>query len=93
MRTRDKRKGPDGLQKIFLYLILLEWFLLIYTTTTISRMTFRQGLLTLALLLGFNLILGKVCTKRAKRTTDGYIIYPVICGGLLSLLLLVYFIF
>ena len=93
MRTIDKRKGPDGLQKVFLYLILLEWFLLIYTTTTISRMTFRQGLLTLALLLGFNLILGKLCTIRAKRTTDGYIIYPVICGGLLSFLLLIYFIF
>ncbi|WP_144212004.1 hypothetical protein [Shewanella donghaensis] len=93
MQTRDKRKGPDGLQKLFLYLILLEWFLLIYTTTTISRMTFRQGMMTLVLLLGFNLILGKLCTKRAKRSTDGYIIYPVICGGLLSFLLMLFFIF
>ncbi|MDO6679648.1 MULTISPECIES: hypothetical protein [unclassified Shewanella] len=93
MQTRDKRKGPDGLQKLFLYLILIEWFLLIYTTTTISRMTFRQGLMTLTLLLGFNLILAKLGRKRAKRSTDGYIIYPILCGGLLSFILLIYFIF
>ncbi|WP_394202878.1 hypothetical protein [Shewanella waksmanii] len=93
MANAYKRKGPDGLQKLFLYLILLHWLILIYTATTIQDMTFRHGVLASLMLALFNLILVNLCYRRARRSGDSYLIYPVVAGALLAFILMSYFFF
>lgn len=93
MQRSYKRKGPDGLQKLFLYLILLDWFILLYISTEIKHMTFRHGVMASIMLAIFNLILVNLCLRRARRSGDSYLIYPVIAGALLSFLLMGYFFF
>lgn len=85
------RKGVDGLQKLFLYLIILDWFILIYLFTEIKYLPFRYGVAASIMIIFFNLILMKLCFKRARRTTDSYLIYPVIGGALFSFSLVGYF--
>lgn len=88
-----KRKGPDGLQKLFLYLILLDWFILLYISTEIKQMPFRHGSIASVMLALFNLILVSLCIRRARRSGDSYLIYPVIAGALFSFALMSYFFF
>ncbi|QFU20458.1 hypothetical protein FM038_000270 [Shewanella eurypsychrophilus] len=88
-----RRKGPDGLQKLFLYLILLDWFILLYISTEIKHMTFRHGALASLMLAVFNLILVNLCLRRARRSGDSYLLYPVIAGALFSFILMVFFFF
>ncbi|WP_076413061.1 hypothetical protein [Shewanella sp. UCD-KL12] len=88
-----RRKGPDGLQKLFLYLILLDWFILLYISTEIKHMTFRHGAVASIMLTLFNLILVNLCYRRARRSGDSYLIYPVIAGALFSFVLMSYFFF
>ncbi|RTR38318.1 hypothetical protein EKG38_15275 [Shewanella canadensis] len=93
MATPHRRKGPDGLQKAFLYLILLDWFMLFYISTEMRHMTFRHGVLASLMLTMFNLILVNLCFRRARRSGDTYLLYPVIAGALLSFILMCYFFF
>ncbi|MPY25256.1 hypothetical protein FM037_00260 [Shewanella psychropiezotolerans] len=93
MTRPNKRKGPDGLQKIFLYLILLDWFILLYVSTDIRHMPFRHGAMASLMLAVFNLILVNLCIRRARRSGDSYLIYPVIAGALFSFVLMSYFFF
>ena len=86
-----QRKGPDGLQKLFLYLILIDWFVLLYLCTQIDNITFGNGAFVSALLSAFNLLLVGLCFKRARRTEDGYLLYPVIFGAIISFGLVFYF--
>ena len=87
------RKGVDGLQKIFLYLIILDWLMLIYLCAEIKQLPFRYGVVASVMDIVFNLILMNLCFKRARRAEDGYLIYPVIAGALLSFCLVGYFFF
>ena len=93
MASSYERKGPDGLQKLFLYLILLDWFILLYLTTELKDMPFKQGVAASIMVTLFNFLLVNLCFKRARRSSDSYLIYPVIGGALLSFLLLAYFFF
>jgi len=93
MTTPHRRKGPDGLQKAFLYLILLDWFMLFYISTEMRHMTFRHGVLASFMLTMFNLILMNLCFRRARRSGDTYLLYPVIAGALFSFILMSYFFF
>ena len=93
MAGTHKRKGPDGLQKLFLYLILLDWFILLYISTEIKHMPFRYGAMASLMLTVFNLILVNLCVRRARRSGDSYLIYPVIAGALFSFVLMSYFFF
>ncbi|WBJ95609.1 hypothetical protein [Shewanella sp. MTB7] len=93
MAINHQRKGPDGLQKVFLYLILLDWTILFYITTGINNMTFRHGVLSSMMLTVFNLILMNLCFRRARRSGDSYMLYPVIGGALYSFMLMIYFFF
>ena len=86
-----QRKGPDGLQKLFLYLILVDWFVLLYLITQISGITLGHGAFVSVLLSAFNVLLVGLCFKRARRSGDGYLLYPVIFGAIISFLLVFYF--
>lgn len=89
----DKRKGPDGLQKVFLYLIVLDWVILFFVTIEVNNTTFRHGVLSSIMLTSFNLILMNICFRRARRSGDSYMLYPVITGALYSFTLMSYFFF
>ncbi len=91
MAQHYQRNGPDGLQKLFLYLILIDWFVLTYLGTQINTMNFAYGAFVSLLLGSFNLLLVGLCFKRARRTEDGYLLYPVVFGALLSFGMVVYF--
>lgn len=91
MAQNYHRKGPDGLQKLFLYLILIDWFVLFYLVSQITNITFRHGAFVSILLGAFNLLLVGLCFKRARRGGDGYLLYPVIFGALLSFIMVFYF--
>ncbi|ABZ78810.1 conserved hypothetical protein [Shewanella halifaxensis HAW-EB4] len=93
MPASYERKGPDALQKLFLYLILFDWIILIYLIVEIKRMSFQHGAITSIVVAMFNLLLVKLCFRRARRAEDGYQIYPVIIGALLSFCLIAYFFF
>lgn len=93
MTDASQRKGPDGLQKLFLYLILIDWFVLIYISFEIREFTFRHGSMASVMLTIFNLILVNLCYRRARRAEDSYLLYPVIGGALLSFILMAYFFF
>ncbi|MEZ9594343.1 hypothetical protein AB4298_06855 [Shewanella sp. 10N.261.52.F9] len=87
------RKGPDFLQKLFLYLILFDWVVLLYLFVEIKSMSFRHGAITSVMVVIFNLILVNLCFKRARRAEDSYQIYPVIMGALMSFVIIAYFFF
>ncbi len=90
MAPHYQRKGPDGLQKLFLYLILTDWFVLLYLGTQVNNITFRHGAFVSVLLSAFNVLLVGLCFKRARRAEDGYLLYPVIFGAIFSFLLVFY---
>ncbi|MGS0675409.1 hypothetical protein [Shewanella sp. 0m-4] len=93
MPASYERKGPDALQKLFLYLILFDWIILIYLIVEIKQMSFQHGATTSVIVAMFNLLLVNLCFRRARRAEDGYQIYPVIIGALLSFFLIAYFFF
>ncbi len=93
MPASYERKGPDALQKLFLYLIIFDWIILIYLIVEIKEMSFRHGAITSVVVAMFNLLLVNLCFRRARRAEDSYQIYPVIIGSLLSFVLIAYFFF
>ncbi|GAA4873083.1 hypothetical protein [Ferrimonas pelagia] len=87
--TRFQRNGPDGLQKYFLYLIIADWLLLILGGFLLSRVSFVYAAVICIMLLLYNVLLVKLCFIRARRASDGYLLYPVVtaclvAGGLLA---------
>jgi len=86
-----ERKGPDNLQKLFLYLIIFDWIALLYLASELTTLSFRQGVSTSIMLATFNCILFNICLKRTRRSNDSYLIYPVIAAALLSFILIAYF--
>lgn len=88
-----KRNGSDKLQKIFLYLILLNWFLLIIVAINIETLNFINGVLISVMIFIYNYFLTNLCFMRAARAQDAYLIYPVVIGALSSFFLVVYYFF
>lgn len=88
-----KRRGPDGPQKMFLYLILLGWLMLIWLALNLTSMSNRYGIVSASLLFVFNLLLVGICYRRARRTDDGYLIYPVVGSAIGSYLLMTWYFF
>ncbi|MFT5787961.1 MAG: hypothetical protein ACI8SJ_000056 [Shewanella sp.] len=93
MPASYERKGPDLLQKLFLYLILFDWAVLIYLISEVKEMSFIYGSMTSIIVAAFNLILVNLCFRRARRAGDSYQIYPVIIGALMSFALVAFFFF
>ncbi|ABE56904.1 conserved hypothetical protein [Shewanella denitrificans OS217] len=85
------RRGPDRLQKFFLYLILVDWLLLLVTTLKMQSLSFFYGSVIAFMLFIYNLFLANLCRIRARRAKDTYLIYPVVLGAFISFLLVSYF--
>ncbi|MCE9686211.1 hypothetical protein LZP73_08265 [Shewanella sp. AS16] len=93
MTVAFHRRGADKLQKFFLYLILLDWVLLLITAIEMQSLSFRYGAIISVMLLVYNVFLTHLCRIRARRANDAYMIYPVMTGALISFLLVTYFFF
>ena len=87
MTTTFNRRGPDGPQKVFLYLILLGWLMLIWLALNLQEMSTRYAVISCCLLLFYNLLMVGICFRRARRTDDGYLIYPVVGSAIGSYVL------
>jgi hypothetical protein len=85
------RRGPDRLQKFFLYLILTDWLLLLVTAIKMESLSFFYGSVIAFMLFAYNLFLAHLCRIRARRAKDTYLIYPVVLGAFISFLLVSYF--
>ena len=71
-----KRK-VDKLQRVFLWLILIDYALLIAFLTQIESLHLTISTIVSALLVVYNILLSHLCFKRANRRSDSYIIYPI----------------
>ena len=81
----------DGLQKLLLYLILLNFWLLYLYVAHFVRLPLTLALLVSLLCIGYNLLLCHLAVHRARRSTDGYIIYPVLISALMFCSCILYF--
>ncbi len=81
----------DGLQKLLLYLILLNFWLLYLYVAHFVWLPLTHALLVSLLCIGYNLLLCHLAVHRARRSTDGYIIYPVLLSALMFCSCILYF--
>ncbi|MBY5920039.1 hypothetical protein [Ferrimonas balearica] len=88
--SQFQRHGPDRLQKYFLYLIVGDWLLLGGVALVLDSLTFVYGCIIALLVVAYNILLIKLCFFRARRASDGYLLYPVVFAALLSFAILGY---
>ncbi|MGI2066177.1 hypothetical protein [Shewanella sp. MF08487] len=91
MAASVNRNGSDKLQKVFLYLILLNLLLLAVISLNMNTLRFSNGVIILMMMFTYNYFLAQLCYIRAARSQDAYLIYPVVIGALSSFFLVVYF--
>lgn len=80
----------DGVQKLLLYLILLNYWLLYLYAAHIFVLPAGLAALVSLLCIAYNLLLCRLTVRRARRQTDGYIVYPVLIGAVLFCGLMLY---
>lgn len=85
------QRRVDFLQKFFMYLIIIDWVLLIVTSLKIQSLNSYYGSSISALLIIYNAFLCHISFVRAKRSRDAYLNYPVSMGMLIATLLFSYF--
>jgi hypothetical protein len=85
MITREKKSPNSGkrLQKFFLYLIIANFILVGLYIRYAHEMAFTINILLTCLLIIYNLLLCQLVSRRARRSQDAYIIYPVVCVSIL----------
>ncbi|ATY82720.1 hypothetical protein CVS42_18855 [Aeromonas veronii] len=85
MITRVKKSPNSGkaIQKFLLYLILANFILMGLYIGYAQELAFATNILLTSLLIIYNLLLCQLVSLRARRSKDGYIIYPVICVSIL----------
>lgn len=91
MRESTQKYSVLGLflYKITLYLILLNGVLLFgYGLTSHEWPLVKFGGVSL-LLLAYQWLLVRLLHLQARRSSDGYLVYPVVCAGLLLAVLLI----
>lgn len=91
MGTLAVKRRVDFLQKFFMYLIIIDWLLLIVTSVKIQSLNSYYGSSISALLIIYNAFLCHISFVRAKRSHDAYLNYPVAMGTLIASLLFGYF--
>lgn len=82
----------DGLQKAFLWLIVIDYALLALFLSQLTRLSLQAGTGISALLVLYNVQLTFFCFKRTNHR-DAYIIYPIISATLLAFICFLYFFF
>ncbi|WP_128648354.1 MULTISPECIES: hypothetical protein [Vibrio] len=85
-------KAPDGLQKAFLWLIIVDYALLALFLSQLTTLSLRGGTFISLLLVVYNILLTFMCFRRTHRQ-DAYIIYPTISATLLAFVCFLYFFF
>lgn len=75
-----------------LYLILINYVLLFLSFRHSAGITLISGCLLSLFLILYNILLGKLVLRLTRRSTDGYILYPLIFSYfLLSAFILKFF--
>ncbi len=92
-KQQVKTRKPDTLQKIFLWLIIVDYALLAFFLLQLSSLTLKAGTAISSLLVFYNGLLTYFCFQRAKRHDDNYIIYPTLSATLLAFIFFLYFFF
>ncbi|BDY05660.1 hypothetical protein [Ferrimonas sp. YFM] len=87
------RHGPDRLQKVFLYLILVNWLVAGLLLLKLEELSFLAGVLAGSGVVMLQFLLLKLSLMRARRAGDGYLLYPVVISTLLIVMLLIGFFF
>ncbi|SHO55678.1 hypothetical protein [Vibrio quintilis] len=82
----------NGMQKFFLWLIVVDYALLTLFLTQLSSLTLRGGTGISLLLVIYNVLLTFLCFQRTRRR-DTYIIYPTLSATLLAFICFLYFFF
>jgi hypothetical protein len=85
-------RTPDGLQKAFLWLIIIDYALLALFLSQLTTLSLKGGTLISLLLVVYNSLLTFMCFRRTDRQ-DAYIIYPTISATLLAFVCFLYFFF
>lgn len=84
---RCSRLGRQ-LHKLTLYLIVLQPLLLAGYALRASWLGLGEFALVSLLLLGYQWVMGRLLFLQARRSNDGYLIYPVVGAALLLAVLL-----
>lgn len=88
-----KEQGGKWVHKLVLYLILVNFLLLYLFFEGMGHYTLAEGGIISCLLLSYNVLLGRMVSRRARRNDDGYIVYPVFFSNvILGFLLFDFFI-
>ena len=81
------------LHKAMLYLILLNFFLLIFCYLKLSILPLAGGSFLSFFMVLYNMLIGKIVLRFTRRGNDGYILYPVIfCYIALSIFIISFFV-
>ncbi|MGL5948972.1 MAG: hypothetical protein ACRCYV_08000 [Aeromonas sp.] len=83
VRTFKSSVAGRAIQKLFLYLILANFFLTGLYFYHADALPFGSNLLLTLLLIVYNVILCQLACRRARRQGDSYIIYPVVVTSIL----------
>jgi len=82
----------DGLQKAFLWLIIIDYVLLSLFLSQLYNLTLNGGTAISTLLLLYNVLLTSLCFQRTNKR-DAHIIYPTLSATLLAFVCFLYFFF
>ncbi|MGP7733817.1 MULTISPECIES: hypothetical protein [Oceanimonas] len=78
------------LHKFTLYLIVLQPLLLLLYGTRAKWLTLPEFVLTGCLLLLYSRVLVHLLYRQAKRSNDGYLVYPVVSAAMILALLMIW---
>ncbi|TKB54598.1 hypothetical protein [Ferrimonas aestuarii] len=71
------RNGPDRLQKVFLYLILVNWLVAVLVVMKLPSLSLFSSLVAGGSVIALQLTLLQLAKLRARRAGDGYLLYPI----------------
>ncbi|PWI33011.1 hypothetical protein DI392_11905 [Vibrio albus] len=86
-------RKPDRLQKVFAWLIVIDYLMLTAFLIRLTSLTLNEGVTISALLVLYNTLLTFLCFRRSRRSDDYYTIYPILSATLLAFILFLYFFF
>jgi hypothetical protein len=86
-------RKPDRLQKVFAWLIVIDYLMLAAFLLQLTSLTLNKGVTISVLLVLYNTLLTFLCFRRARRAEDYYTIYPILSATLLAFILFLYFFF
>ncbi|WP_298439545.1 hypothetical protein [uncultured Ferrimonas sp.] len=86
----QRLRRPDGLQKLFLLLVLCSYAAGASWGLMAGGLSFGAELLFAVMMFGLFLLLAKLVVIRARRRGDNYIRVPILVAAVLTILLIQY---